>query len=389
VSSPTDVARRNALQANAPPGGALLAVDPANVAFATGIASMADTIYRDPPFWAVVSADGVQIVVAAMEVPAVAERMDVALLQPYGTFPLAGAGSLAPLLTTGRSLAGAVVDALGALDVSGELVADPALPSAAAEAIRALLGADRLELDGAPFDHARARKDDEALACLERANHLAETAIEEALDGAHVGTTESELAMRVQERILAGGGRPMLHVVAIGERSALPEPWPSDRALAQGDGIRFDIGCTVDGWHADLARTAVCGEPSEWLSDAHSAILAGQDAALAAIRPGVAVADLFERAVGSTRRAGLPEFERVHCGHGIGLSVYEGFVVRPSDPAALEERNVLCVETPHYDLAQGGVQIEDAVVVTADGFRRLGALRRELLQLPCVADLRG
>lgn len=382
MSSSTVEARVKALQAQVPPGGALLAVDPANVAFATGIMSMADAIYRDTPFRAVVSADGVQIVVSAMEVPTVAEQVDVALLQPYGTFPLAGAGSLAPLLTTGRTSAEVVADALEALDVRGPLVADLALPAAAADAIRALLGVDRLELDGAPFDRARARKDDDALACLERANRLVEAAIEEALDGARAGCTERELAMRVQERILAGGGRPTLHVVGIGERSALPEPWPSDRALGQGDAIRFDVGCTVGGWHADLARTAVCGEPSEWLEGAHAAVLAGQDAALAAIRPGIPVADLFECAVGDTRRAGLPEFERAHCGHGIGLSVYEGFVVNPSDRAVLEERNVLCVETPHYDLTRGGVQIEDAAAVAADGFRRLGTLRRELLQVP-------
>lgn len=365
-----------------PPGGALLAVDPANVVFATGIVSMADAVYRDPPFWAIVSADGVQVVVAAMDLSAVAEQLDISLLQPYGSFPLAGAGSLAPLLTTGRSVAQAVAAALRALDVRGPLVADPALPAAAADAIRALLGVDRLELDAGPFVRARARKDDEALACLERANELVETAIEEALDRVALDTTEREIAVSVQERILAGGGRPTLHVVGIGERSALPEAWPSDRQLAEGDAIRFDVGCTFGGWHADLARTAVFGEPSAWLEAAHSAILAGQEAALAAIRPAVSVADLFERAVTATRDAGLPEFERAHCGHGIGLSVYEGFMVSPSDSSVVEERNVLCIETPHYDLSRGGVQIEDAVVVTADGFRRLGALRRELLQVP-------
>lgn len=365
-----------------PPRGALLAVDPANVVFATGIVSMADAVYRDPPFWAIVSADGVQVVVAAMDLSAVAEQLDISLLQPYGSFPLAGAGSLAPLLTTGRSVAQAVAAALRALDVRGPLVADPALPAAAADAIRALLGVDRLELDAGPFVRARARKDDEALACLERANELVETAIEEALDRVALDTTEREIAVSVQERILAGGGRPTLHVVGIGERSALPEAWPSDRQLAEGDAIRFDVGCTFGGWHADLARTAVFGEPSAWLEAAHSAILAGQEAALAAIRPAVSVADLFERAVTATRDAGLPEFERAHCGHGIGLSVYEGFMVSPSDSSVVEERNVLCIETPHYDLSRGGVQIEDAVVVTADGFRRLGALRRELLQVP-------
>ena len=240
---------------------------------------------------------------------------------------------------------------------------------------------DGLALDGRVFERARARKDERALACLRRANELVEGAIEEALDGARLGTSERDLAVRVQQRILAGGGRPMLHVVGIGERGALPEAWPSDRALAAGDAIRLDVGCTVDGWHADVSRTAVCGEPGPWLAAAHDAILAGQEAALAAVGPGVAVAELYARAVAATRAAGLPEFARRHCGHGIGLGVYEGFVVEPTDPTRLEEGNVLCVETPHYDLVHGGVQIEDAVVVTAGGHERLGSLPRTLLRV--------
>ena len=187
---------------------------------------MADSVYRDTPFWALIARDGLRVVVAGMEVPAVLERLDRDVLVPYGAFPMAGAGAIDGLLTRDRSVTDAVAEAVAALDVDGPLLADAALPAAAADALRARIGVDRLALDGRVFERARARKDERALACLRRANELVEGAIEEALDSARLGTSERDLAVRVQQRILAGGGRPMLHVVGIGERGALPEAWP-------------------------------------------------------------------------------------------------------------------------------------------------------------------
>jgi Xaa-Pro aminopeptidase len=107
-------------------------------------------------------------------------------------------------------------------------------------------------------------------------------------------------------------------------------------------------------------------------------MLAGQDAAIACLRPGVIAADAFAAATAAIRDAGLADYHRHHVGHGIGLEVYDIPLLAPRDETPLEEGMVLCVETPYYELGYGGLQPEDAVVVTAGGGRMLGQLPREI-----------
>ncbi len=368
-------ARLAELQRCVPPGRALLAVDQANVRFASGVSSMAETIYRDTPCWAVITDEAMRVLVAGMEAPSLAGLDGV---EPYGRFVIHESGVADARLARDRSRPEVLAGVLGELGVDAAVTADPALTAADALALDS--AGIRVTVDGTSFDRARARKDPDAVAALTRANVLAETAILDAFVAARAGDTERDVARRIVSSIVAGGGWPTLHVVGFGARSALPEAWPSHRALATGDIVRVDIGCMIDGWHADISRTAVYGS-APWAERAYAAVLAGERAAIHAAAPGVPVADLFAAAVDATRAAGLPEFSRTHCGHGIGLSVYEGFLVSPTDPTVLQPGHVLCVETPHYDLHRGGVQIEEAIVITDDGARRLGHASSELLRI--------
>jgi Xaa-Pro dipeptidase len=178
---------------------------------------------------------------------------------------------------------------------------------------------------------------------------------------------------------VARGADPLLGDVGIGERGALVDFVPGDRELRRGDVIRFDVGCTLAGYHADLARTATFGPTPQWVRDDHAALVAGQEAALQALRPGATGAALFTVAVEATRAAGRRDYERTHCGHGIGLDIYEPPLVAPGHDEPLAAGMALCVETPLYLTGLAGLQIEDAVVVTETGHERLGALPRTLL----------
>ncbi len=374
-SSSVQAERLAALQREVPAGGALLAADQANVRFAAGVSSMAETVYRDTPCWAVVAADAIRLIVASMEVPSLA-RLDI--VEPYGRFLVHEAGVIDSRLDRATTRAEIVARVLEQLEVDGPLIADSAL--SAADALELKAAGVGVEVDGVPFERARERKDAHALAALRRANRVAEDAVLEVFAGARPGDSERDLARRVAAGIVSAGGWPMLHVVGFGERSALPEAWPSERQLGAGDIVRVDIGCMVDGWHADISRTALCGS-SPWAEQAYAAILEGELAGINAAGPGIPVADVFATAVSATREAGLPEFDSTHCGHGIGLSVYEGFLVSPDDATTLQPGHVLCVETPHYDLRHGGVQVEDAILITETGAQRLGQASSELFRI--------
>jgi Xaa-Pro aminopeptidase len=171
--------------------------------------------------------------------------------------------------------------------------------------------------------------------------------------------------------------------VTTGSRSALADTQATNKAIQAGDLLRFDVGCVLDGYWSDIGRTAVIGEPTPRQTSFYAAMLAGEDAQLATARPGVSASALFDTAVNTVQSTGGPQpYRRQHCGHGIGLDVYEPPIIQPGVDALLEEGMVFCFETPYYELGWGGMMVEDTVVVTQDGIRMLTDRGRGLTVVP-------
>jgi Xaa-Pro dipeptidase len=241
---------------------------------------------------------------------------------------------------------------------------------------RILPGADLL-------DRIRMVKTPEEIRRLTRAAEAAEASVAAALAAARPGMTEAEMATVFDKTTIEQGCRPVFTVIAFGERASLPNAVPSaHRRLAPGDLIRFDVGCRAEGYASDISRTAAFRVASARQRAYHAAILAGEDAALAAIRPGAAARDVFAAAVRATRAAGIPHYRRHHVGHGIGLDVYDRPTLNATDETVLEPGMVLEVETPYYEIGFGGLQVEDTVVVTETGYRMLTRSPRELRIVP-------
>jgi Xaa-Pro dipeptidase len=83
----------------------------------------------------------------------------------------------------------------------------------------------------------------------------------------------------------------------------------------------------------------------------------------------------------TVRKGALPDYQRTHCGHGIGVSGHEFPTLNAANSEViLEEGMVLCVETPYYEVGWGGMMVEDMIVVRQDGPELLTKLPRELVQ---------
>jgi Xaa-Pro aminopeptidase len=68
-------------------------------------------------------------------------------------------------------------------------------------------------------------------------------------------------------------------------------------------------------------------------------------------------------------------------GHGVGLDVHEGPVLRPESDDVLEPGNVVTVEPGLYLPADVGVRIEDMVLVTENGCERLTAVTKDPIRV--------
>lgn len=282
-------------------------------------------------------------------------------------YPTAGAALAAALKTTG--LASATIG----LDEEG-------IQTAVREEVSAQLPQVRFQNASALLRRIRMVKTPGEIERLERAQAACENGIKAVAAMARAGVTERDLVVAYQRGVAASGGRVTFALIKIGRNAALGQ-LPSDgKPLQKGAHIWFDVGAQVEGYHADLARILVLGEPSQKLRAYYAAALRGEEQAFAVTRPGMTAQQLFNATVETVRQTGIPHYRRHHVGHGIGVEVYDPPVLNPSTTTPIETGMVVNIETPYYELGWGAVHVEDPYLVGPDGRNRwLTTLPRELI----------
>ncbi len=276
----------------------------------------------------------------------------------------------------------ALRQALGAADVplGGVIGVDEQGLSASEFAeISQILSESQVEQGFDVFRCIRRVKGPDEIRRLRRAVEIAEKAVQLTLREVREKITERELAEIYECEIIRHGARPTLTVIGIGSHSAFPNGRPCDRVLREGDIIRFDVGCSYLGYHADIARTAVLGDPSPRQMEVYAPLLAGHLAGLERIRSGTKAHEVFETVVSTVRANGLPNYDRHHVGHCIGLELYEPPILNKQEGRTLEAGMVVNVEPPYYEIGLGGFQVEDTVCVTEDGFECFNQMSKGLI----------
>lgn len=236
----------------------------------------------------------------------------------------------------------------------------------------------RLSSAADAFRRSRAVKLPGELDLLRHASGITDKAVEIAASMMQAGVTELELAAEITRTITLGGGIARFVVVTSGERASRVDAYATGRALVNGDLVRLDIGGTVHGYYSDMARTYAVGEPGSLARERYEALRRGEAVELQMVRAGVPAGDIFDAALREVRASGLPEYERNHCGHGIGLRSHEFPLIGPGNGTLLEPGMVLCVETPYYEIGWGGMMVEDTIIVTESGCELLTETSRDL-----------
>jgi Xaa-Pro dipeptidase len=368
---------------------ALVATTTENLYYVTGFRSIAHALFRGLELYGVFTRHGTGLVIPFIDTTGVAaEGIAVDHLACYGKFFFEYADDPGDI---GRkvqdwtrapraSAPEALMSVLGELGVLGRRIGvdEGGLFPAAWRRLEHELGAANAAPAYQLFRRARMVKSPGEVRRLERAAQIAEDGVAAVLPMLKAGVTEREAAHVFEAEILRRGASPFFTVITFGERAALADVSASERALAPGEMVRFDLGCVYGGYRSDIARTAVLGTASDKLARYYGAALAGERAAIAAMKPGVPVSEIFELATKVTREHGIPHYQRNHVGHGIGLEPYDPPTINAATATPLEPGMVFCVETPYYEHPWGGIQVEDAVEITPGGVRMLTRSSREL-----------
>lgn len=370
---------------------ALVGTTAENVFYLTGFRSLNHAIFRTPQF-AVWTPRGTALVVPAVDVPhLMGDDVAVDHVGAFGGFVCSYAANPGPEEQRIRertepraaSPARAIADALAALGVRGGRVGldEGNVTPTVWDRLAAGLEGITVVPAAAALLRARRVKSPYEIECLGRALGIAEEALNAVVQMLKPGVTEREAAATYEAEVRRRDALVVPTSIAFGPRTCIALPPPTDRALRNGELVKFEVGAVFKGYHGSVARTAVMGEPARRQEEVADAVRVGLEAGLAAVKPGATAGSVYEAVMAATREAGLAGFVRGHVGHAIGLEPYERPKLDSGNATVLEAGEVLRIEVPHLEVGWGGVTMRDTALVTVSGHHVINRSARGLVVL--------
>jgi Xaa-Pro aminopeptidase len=222
-------------------------------------------------------------------------------------------------------------------------------------------------------EELRVVKDAGEVARIEAAASIADEALALVRPRLAERPTEREFGLELDAamRHLGADDLSFETICASGPNGARPHARPGPRTVTEGDLVVLDFGALVDGYHSDMTRTVMVGEPSATQRRMLEVVAAAQEAGVQAVRAGVACREVDAVCRAVITEAGWGDAFLHGTGHGVGLDIHEAPRLARTSDAVLAEGQVVTVEPGVYLPEHGGVRVEDTVLVTAEGCQRL------------------
>ena len=186
--------------------------------------------------------------------------------------------------------------------------------------------------------------------------------------------TEADVRNELEYRMRLHGAddRSYDTIVASGpDHAARPHHEATRRTIVDGDTVIIDVGGLVDGYHSDMTRSYVIGEPTAEQQEIYSLVEAAHRAGIDALRAGATAKDVDSASRDLFVEAGYGDWYLHGTGHGVGLVIHESPFHSQASDEVLAAGNVVTVEPGLYRVGFGGFRIEDLLVVTETGARPL------------------
>jgi Xaa-Pro dipeptidase len=219
----------------------------------------------------------------------------------------------------------------------------------------------------------RVRKSPAEIALIQRANEITVAAYKACLPLLREGMAQQtfrDLAAEAYQALGVQGGID----IQFGESTAFPHGSKEPRSLREGDVVLMDSVCSVEGYHSDISRTIVFGEPTQRQREVWELEHEAQAAAFAAAQVGAPceAVDAAARKVivdagfgPGYRVPGLPH----RAGHGIGMDIHERPYMVQGNQTPLAPGMCFTDEPMIAIYGEFGVRIEDCVYITEEGPR--------------------
>jgi Xaa-Pro aminopeptidase len=239
----------------------------------------------------------------------------------------------------------------------------------------------RLRVSPPWIEKARMLKDADERKHLRAAASLGSQLFGVVLKSIRPGVRESEIAAELEYAARKAGAEGMSFetIIASGPRSALPHGRASNAPIPSRGFVVCDFGVILAGYCSDMTRTVHVGRPTMEARRIYEAVREAQQAAVAAVKPGVSLGEVDGAARKVLKRNGLGRYFTHSTGHGVGLEIHEAPRVAAGQTEVLEPGMVITIEPGVYIPGKWGVRIEDIVVVTDRGCEVLTPTGKEIV----------
>ncbi|PLS14830.1 peptidase M24 family protein [Bacillus sp. M6-12] len=216
-------------------------------------------------------------------------------------------------------------------------------------------------------------KNEKEIDLIREACRIADFAVEAGVAEISEGKTEMEILAAIEYELKKTGINEMAFstMVLAGANGASPHGTPGMTKIKKGDLVLFDLGVVFNGYCSDITRTVAFGGVSDKQAEIYQTVLKGQEAAVAAVKPGVSCSELDLTARRIITEQGYGEYFPHRLGHGLGISVHEYPSLTETNTLNLQEGMVFTIEPGIYVPDLAGVRIEDDILVTSNGFEVL------------------
>ncbi len=251
------------------------------------------------------------------------------------------------------------------------------------ELSRELRGKVRVKPVGGITERLREVKDSDEIEQMRAAAVLASGLFASVIAAIRPGISETAVAGELEKLARHAGAEKMSFdtIIASGPRSALPHGRASSHGIPDSGFIILDYGVILAGYCSDMTRTVHVGPVSTKRRRMYETVREAQLASIAAVKPGAEAGDVDKAGREVIRKAGFGSYFTHSTGHGVGIEIHESPRLAKGQTQKLVPGMIITIEPGVYLPDEGGVRIEDMVLVTESGCEILTPVSKDLAEL--------
>lgn len=221
------------------------------------------------------------------------------------------------------------------------------------------------------IEDLRVIKDENEIKLMRKSAGICMSSLEYMGKRIKTGMKEKNIAARLEYFMRQRGAEKSSFdcIVASGENTAYPHHIPGERKVRGNDAVLIDCGCTYGGYASDLTRVIFLDKIHRYgrMRKIYDAVVRAKEKATGIIRPGIKCRDVDRIARNVIEDAGFGKYFTHGTGHGLGIDVHERPYFNSKSGEILKPGMVCTVEPGVYIPGEGGVRLEDMILVTEKG----------------------